>query len=124
MSRWKFNNAELEADFTDAGFMERFEKAYEVMEEDIKHVQKVGKQSEVIRSHCNVFFKFFDSVFGPGSSKKLFGDKISIDLCIQASESLYVFKVNENDRYRQMTNKYNVQLRGHNKKQKTHKVYK
>lgn len=124
MSQWKFNNAELEADFTDAGFMEKFENAYLAMEEDIKHVQKTGKQSEIIRSHCDVFFKFFDSVFGAGSSKKLFGDKVSIDLCVKASESLYDLRIREDERYRQMSNKYNVQLRGHNRKKKSQKVYK
>lgn len=121
MSLWKFGNAELEVDFTDAAFMEKFERAYEKMEEDAKHTLKVGKQSEIIRSHCAVFFEFFDSVFGKGSSDKLFEGKVSIELCIQAAQSLAVLRANEDDRYRRMQNKYNVQLRGHNKKIQNYK---
>ena len=117
MSLWKFNNVEVEADFTDAAFMEKFENAYDIMSEELKHVQKIGKQSEIIRSYCEVFFGFFDRVFGEGTHNKLFGDKVSIDLCVEASNSLYEIAVKRNNDYRQMSNKYNVQLRGHNKKQ-------
>ena len=95
MSLWKFGNAEFEVDFADAAFMEKIEKANEDMLENMKHVQKVGKQSEIIRSQCDVFFKFFDSVFGKGSHEALFGEKISVDLCVQASESLYNFRFQE-----------------------------
>ena len=116
MSLWRFNNAEFEIDFTDAAFMEKVENAYQNMIEDLKHVQKVGKQSEIIRSKCNVFFKFFESVFGPGSREKLFGDKVSINLCVQASESLYNFGAQEEDRYRQIANKYNPKKRNYPKK--------
>lgn len=116
MSLWRFGNAEFEVDFTDAAFMEKIENANHDMVEDLKHVQKVGKQSEIIRSECNVFFRFFDSVFGDGSHKKLFGDKISVNLCVQAAESLYDFRAQEEDRYRQIFNKYNPKKRNYPKK--------
>lgn len=107
MSLWKWNNVELEVDFTDADFMSEFENAYEIMLDDVKKVKKVGKTSEIIRSECEVFFKFFDNLFGSGTSTKMFGNKVSMDLCINAIESLYAFREKEERRYKDLSNKYN-----------------
>ena len=107
MSLWKWNNVGLEVDFTDAGFMAKFENAYEIMLDDVKKVKKVGKTSEIIRSECEIFFKFFDNLFGLGTSRKMFGNKVSMDLCLNAIDSLYAFREKEEQRYKALSNKYN-----------------
>lgn len=118
MSLWKFNGAEFEVDFTDAAFMENYEKSVEIMEQEDKHVLKVGKMSEIIRSQCQVYFNFFDNILGKGSSKKMFGNKVSVDLCVQAANSLYEHRMSDEGRYKQMQAKYFPEQRGGNRAQR------
>lgn len=106
MSQWKFNDFETEIDFTDADFLEKFENCYQKLLEDSKTVPKVGKTSAIIRYQCEILDAFFDSVFGIGASKKMFGEKKSLDLRMQAADLLYETNNKERNRYNTITNKY------------------
>lgn len=82
--KWNYNNMEFEVDLQDADFAERYEAAFERMALDEKKVQKAGKNSEVIRGYCGLFFNLFDDIYGAGTSQKLFEGKINAGLCDQA----------------------------------------
>ena len=41
MITWKWNDVELEIDLEDVDFQERYEKAFEAMEEDEKDLKKI-----------------------------------------------------------------------------------
>lgn len=75
MSQWEWNDVVLEVDMEDADFQEKLEKAYEIMGEEEKKLQKVGRASEITKSYCNMFYSFFDFVFGEGTAVKLLGEK-------------------------------------------------
>lgn len=106
MSQWKFNDFETDVDFTDADFMEKFENAYEEMMKNIDNTPKTGKVSEAIRAQIEVFDKFFSHVFGKDAIKKLFLGKASVEMRIEACNSLYDFRNKENQRYNSMVTKY------------------
>lgn len=116
MSQWRFNDFETEIDFTDADFMEKFENAYEDMMRNIDRTPKTGKVSEVIRGQIAVFDKFFSSVFGKSSIEKLFIGKASVEMRVEACNSLYEFRNRENQRYQTISNKYRP-----NRQQRRHK---
>lgn len=106
MSQWKFNDFETDIDFTDADFMEKFEDAYEVLEKDFNDIPKVGKVSERIRAQCGAYDKFFASVFGTESIRKMFLGKKSVEMRIEACNSLYDLRVKEDKRHKEILNKY------------------
>lgn len=88
MSKFTFGKYETEIDVTDVAFVEKYEDVADQYNKDIKNVPKDGKVSEQMRAMCEVFFTAFDSLFGEGTSKKMFGDKLSVDLCVQAFKQL------------------------------------
>ena len=51
MSLWKWNDVELEVDFEDADFQERYEKAFDKLEGIEKELQKTGKLSEITKKY-------------------------------------------------------------------------
>lgn len=88
MSLYKFGNFEAEFDPTDVAFVEKYETAINEYREDVSTVSKEGKASEVMMRLCSIFYKVFDSLFGKGSSKKMFGKTNSVDLCVKAFKHL------------------------------------
>lgn len=106
MSLWKFNDFEADVDFTDVDFMEKFENSYADMKKNIDNTPKTGKVSEIIRAQCDVFDTFFTKVFGKKSIDKMFLGKKSVELRIEACNSLYDFRNLENRRYNSLMCKY------------------
>lgn len=87
MTIWKWNDVELEIDLEDVDFQERYEKAFEVMQEEEQKVKKIGKLSEMTRSYCNMFYHLFDAIFGEGTGNKLLGGKLNsriVDDCYES----------------------------------------
>lgn len=75
MSQWIWNDVELEVNMSDVDFTERYEKALKKMEEEEECLKKVGLNSEFLKGYCNMFFTFFNDLFGEGTSEKLFKGK-------------------------------------------------
>lgn len=88
MSVYKFGNFEMEFDPTDVAFVEKYEIAVTKYQERITTVSKEGKASEVMMRICDIFYDVFDSLFGKGTSKKMFGKTNSVDLCVKAFKQL------------------------------------
>ncbi len=82
---------ELEFDIFDAENAERFENAVEQVAKEAKDAEKQSaegsmKGSEAIRRQCKSVFGFFNSVFGEGTDKKIFGERVNLIRCISAFE--------------------------------------
>lgn len=76
-------------DFNDADDLELFENAVEDAKKELDDLNPDGQRaSEVIRKGCNAIFKCFDKIFGEGTSKKVFGDKTSLKICMEAFKDL------------------------------------
>lgn len=88
MSLYKFGNFEIEFDPTDVAFVEKYETAAVSYQESIATISKEGKTSEVMMRVCNIFYNVFDSIFGKGTSKKMFSKTNSVDLCVKAFKQL------------------------------------
>lgn len=108
MSRWKFGEFETEVDFTDADFLDRLDAAQEQLDQDSKQAPVVGKTSDVIREQVACFSRFFDTVFGEGTSELMYGGKTSLELAIRSCEAFSSFGSNEGTRIDSAYGKYKV----------------
>ncbi|MDU1313939.1 MAG: DUF6673 family protein [Clostridium septicum] len=102
----KINGVELEdLDIYDLEVAERYEKALE----DLTGIEeKVAnkKNSESIRIMCNAVFNIFNTMFGEGTDKKVFGKKVNLLTCMSAIDEL-VEKTNEKKKeINKFTSKY------------------
>ena len=87
----KILDAEIEFDFNDADDMERFEKELDIMAPKLQEIKTVGrKRSVVIREFCEAVLNCLDNTFGEGTSKKVFGERTNLTLCIKAFEDLCI----------------------------------
>lgn len=120
MSQWKFGKFETEIDFTDIDFLDRIDEGKQLMQEAEQNVLKVGKNSDIIRSQCEVFYAFFDHVFGRDAREAMFEGKTSLMLCVKASESLSAFEKQEANRIDSMYGKYEVQNHGNRQQRRAY----
>ena len=74
------NNVELEADFLDADFMERYEAAAAEMQEraNAAKERKWARSSDAMKEICAYINEFFDAVFGAGTAEKIFGGRNNV----------------------------------------------
>lgn len=78
-----FRGIELDFDVFDAETADDYEKA-------VKEIQKMAVKKpgdslgDTIRKQCNSVFNFFDSLFGDGFHKEIFGEKTNLVECIEA----------------------------------------
>lgn len=85
----KILDTELDFDFNDADDMEKLENAVDKAKKRLNNINTdSGKTSEVIRNCCNAIFNCFDDIFGEGTSKKIFGGKANMRVCIEAFKNL------------------------------------
>lgn len=108
MSLYKVLGVEVEMDFLDADFVEKYENAYEKMEKDARNIDPTLKTSERIRKQCGVMKQFIVDIFGEEVHDKMFGDKQSISLYVQASSDIYDARIQEDIHYKQLHNKFYV----------------
>ena len=112
MSQWKWNDMEFEVDMEDVEFRQKLEDAYDKMEEEEKNLSKVGRASEITLGYCNMFYNFFDRVFGSGTGEKLLGTKKNARICDECYGSFFDFMRLEveksNKRRAQCAQKYKV----------------
>ena len=78
MSQYKINNVELEIDMDDYEFQKKYEDAFDILGEEEKELQKVGKKSEITLGYCKMFYHLFDNIFGEGTGVKLFNGKYNL----------------------------------------------
>lgn len=71
-ARWDINGLSLPIDLEDADVMERYENAFEQMQQEELSVPKDGKTSARIRAYCKLYRDLYDRIFGEGTSDKIF----------------------------------------------------
>ena len=59
---------------------ERYEKAIELLN-DMENVG--GTVAEGIRQQCETIFDFFNTIYGEGTDKKIFGNKVNLLICVK-----------------------------------------
>lgn len=104
----KILEKEFEFDFYDADIMEKIETGMEKVENVVKKESDIKNQktSIIIRKICNTIFEFFDNVLGEGASKKIFGDKSSLTLCINAYGDFVNEKKKQDAQLEEISKKY------------------
>ena len=81
------NGIPFDFDFADADDLERLEAALQAVQQEAEAIR--GKSGPAgIRAQCQIVFEFFDSVFGPGSAKRVFGDRCNLIQCLDAFEAV------------------------------------
>ena len=103
----KINGVELDIDFTDADILERIEKgSKEVYDKADELKDSTVSPAEGIRQECKIVKDFFDYVLGDGTSKKIFGDKDSLKMCLEAYEDIVQIRDEQFNDYYNKINKY------------------
>ena len=78
------NNVDLiDIDIFDADTAEKYEDALKEVEAVTETVKDM-KLSDSVKAQCNSIFKVFNILFGEGTDKKVFGDKVNLLVCIKA----------------------------------------
>lgn len=73
-------------DVGDLEFLEKYESANYVIVKQSSEIDKFLRRSEAVRIQCNLVFDFFNTVFGEGTAKKIFGERVNLKTCIDAYE--------------------------------------
>lgn len=81
MSLWKWNDVELEIDMEDYDFLQKYEKAFDVMGVKEEELKKTGTRSGIVKEYCDMFYRLFDDIFGDGTGEKLFSGKRNVRVC-------------------------------------------
>lgn len=85
----KILNIELNFDFADADDLEKYEKAFPKALEELNTVKwNDEKASSSVGKFCDVIFKFFDEIFGEGTSQKMFNGKRNYQKCLNAFKEI------------------------------------
>lgn len=100
------NGVELEdIDIYDLEVAEKYEKALKTVQESSSKDDSKSL-SEGIRFQCKLIFDFFNTVFGEGTNKKIFGNKVNLMTCVKAFEEV-VSRMNEQKKeIEKLSNKY------------------
>ena len=88
---WEINGNEFEFDLADADVLEKMMKTLETVDKEQKELEKVGATVEFVRNYCNVYYRMFDSLFGPGTGNKIFNGKHNIRVCEEIADDFVGF---------------------------------
>lgn len=84
---------ELDFDFADADDLEKYEKAFPVTIKELESIKwNEENASSSVRKFCDAIFKFFDEIFGKGSSEKMFNGKRNYQKCLNAFKEIMDIK--------------------------------
>lgn len=102
----KINNVELQdIDILDLEVAEKWEDALERVEGVAKSIEGM-KVSETIRIQCTAIFEVFNTLFGEGTDKKVFGDRVNLMMCLKAFEELVLYISEQKTEVERMASKY------------------
>lgn len=84
------NGKAFELDIFELETAQRFETAVEQVYVKAEAVKQAAegemKISDAIRAQCETVFDFFDTLFGKGAARKVFGARVNLIQCIDAFE--------------------------------------
>ena len=93
------NGVELECDVLDVATLKTIKKESERVANIEKEIAPIQNEIEQIEAMCHIIFDFFNHIFGEGTAKKLFGDKVSLALCMDAFESFMKQKAEQEESF-------------------------
>lgn len=105
----KINGVELEdIDIFDADTAEKYEIAVKKVQEEAVQSKslEVTSLSGAIRKQCNAVFNCFNTMFGDGTDRKVFGSKVNLMICLKAFEELIVHVDEQQQEVEKLANKY------------------
>lgn len=100
------NGVELEdLDIYDLEVAEKYDKVLEELKE-IEETDKNISLTVVIRTQCEAIFNVFNTMFGEGTDKKVFGDRINLKICLNAFSELVAQINDQKAEVEKLKNKY------------------
>lgn len=121
------NGVEIECfDTADAVVMEHYEAVINRVTDTIKSMGGNLTKSQYIRKLCQTIFEAFNELFGEGTDKKVFGDSVNMNTCLNAyydliegvNESYDHFNADFKARANKQSNLNREQRRNQTKKKK------
>lgn len=103
------NGVKLDIDFTDAEIVERIELGSKGVFEKAQELEKKKTEisiAEGIRQECKILKDFLDYVLGEGTSEKLFGNKNSLNDCLNAYEDIINARESQYTDFQKRVSKY------------------
>lgn len=83
----ELNGEVLDFDIYEFETAKRYEEALPELQKQTK-LPEDASLAEGIRAECEKVFRFFDVMFGEETRKKLFGEKVSLNLCLDYAEQV------------------------------------
>ena len=84
-----------EFDVFDVENIEKYEKAIESLSE-MDNLEGLT-MTESVKEQCRIIFDFFNTIYGIGADKKIFGDRVNLVICIKALGE-FISNINEQRR--------------------------
>ena len=87
----KIRDVELELDIYDADAADAVEESMRQVVEDVAQIEKQSgdmSAGECVRAQCASVFQCFDTVFGAGTAKRIFGDRVNLAEAVKAFRQL------------------------------------
>lgn len=86
----EINGVMLEFDVLDADIAEKYERALLAMDQEADRLDEQGDMSlaDNIRAQCRAIFDFFNAVFGEGTDKAIFGERVNLRICMDAYDQV------------------------------------
>lgn len=113
---FEINGIRLEIDMADVDFIERYEAAFEKMQEEEEKLPQNAKNSNIAAAYVKMFYNLFDNIFGDGTGNKVFDGKRNLNLCLEAYDRFFEIctkQVEENNKtMSKIFSKYTPQKRG------------
>lgn len=122
------NGVEIQCfDTADAVVMEHYESVINKVTETIKSIDSKITKSQYIRILCQTIFEAFNELFGEGTDRKIFGDSVNMNICLNAYYDL-IDGVNKsydhfNADFKERANKHREQHRNQTKHKKNKKKH-
>lgn len=102
----KINGVELEdIDIYDLEVAENYEKAMEELYK-VRELASEMKDSEGIRVLCTSVFNVFNTMFGEGTDKKIFGNRVNLMTCLKSLEEFQLQMNEQKKEIEKLSNKY------------------
>ncbi len=101
------NGVELEdIDIYDLEVAEKYDKVLENLKEVEQNNNTSMNMVDIIKTQCNAIFNVFNTMFGEGTDKKVFGDRVNLLICMTAFEELVSQMNDKKAEMEKITNKY------------------
>lgn len=103
------NGVELEdIDIYDLEVAEKYDKVLENLKEVEQNNNTSMNVVDIIKTQCNAIFNVFNTMFGEGTDKKVFGDRVNLLICMTAFEELVSQMNDKKAEMEKITNKYST----------------